>query len=678
MSRWAGALRGRLGFGGDYNPEQWPESVWPQDITLMREAGVTMVTVGVFAWALLEPAQGRYDFGWLDRVLDLLAGAGIGVDLATATASPPPWFSHAYPHTLLTDADGVRRAFGARQSYCPSAPEYRRAATGLARRLAERYADHPAVVMWHVNNEYGDHNWHCFCDVSTAAFRQWLQARYSDLDALNDAWGTAFWSQRYTAWEQIGAPRAVSYNSFANPGQQLDWWRFGSDELRDCFRAEAEAVRGAAPQPLTTNFMSFFKPVDYWTWAAELDVVSNDHYLRAEDPDNAQQLAMSADLMRGLAGGAPWLLMEHSTSAVNWQPRNLAKAPGEMRRNSMQHIARGADGALFFQWRASRAGAEKFHSALLPHAGTDSKVWGEVTRLGRDLAALAGVVGSRVEPAPVGLLWDWPSWWGAELDSHPSVDVRPLEEFRRWHDALWSRGIATDVVGGEAARRGGLAAYRLVVVAGQYLMDDAMAEALTDHVAGGGTVLVTYFSGVVDENDHVRLGGYPGALRDLLGVRIEEFFPLAAGGVAPLSEFGPGTIWSELGTTVPFDGPDGAEVMSGYTDGAVAGSPAVTRRRVDGGGCAWYVGTTLNTPGRRQLLDLLLPDAGVAPVLPDLPRGVEALRRRHDDGRSYLFVVNHTDAAVHLDVRGTDLLGGPSGPGTATVASGGVAVFTEA
>ena len=666
MQRVTRALGGQLAFGGDYNPEQWPPSVWQEDVALMREAGVNLVTVGVFSWALLEPAPGRYDFALFDRVLDLLHENGIAIDLATATASPPPWFSAQYPHTLLTDADGVRRSFGARQSYCPSAPEYRQAAAALAGAIAHRYAAHPGVVMWHINNEYGCHNWHCFCDTSAAAFRAWLRARYAEIDALNDAWGTAFWSQHYTSWEQIAPPRAVGYRTFANPAQQLDWWRFSSDELLACYLAEAEAVRAVATQPVTTNFMSFFKPVDYRRWVGELDLVSNDHYLIGEDPEPTQQLAMSADLMRSLASGSPWLLMEHSTSAVNWQPRNLAKAPGQMIRNSLQHIARGADGALFFQWRASRAGAEKFHSALVPHAGTDSKVWREVVELGSRLRSLAEVAGSEVEPAPVAVLFDWHSWWAAGLDSHPSVDVDALAEARRWHAALWARNVGVDFAG----PADDLARYRVVVVPAQYLLEDATARALTAAAEAGTQVVVTYFSGIVDEYDRIRLGGYPGALRDLLGIRIEEFFPLLPAQSVALSNYGPGHTWSELGRS------DSAEVLATYTEGPVAGSPAVTRRAV-GTGAAWYVGTVLPPDGLDQLLADVLAAAGAAPVVAGLPRGVEALRRRGEHGR-YLFVLNHTDTETNVPASGTELLSGASVDGALAVAAGGVAVVREA
>lgn len=656
------ALGGRMAFGGDYNPEQWPESVWAEDVALMREAGVNLVSLGIFSWALLEPAEGEYDLSLLDKVISLLHEGGIKVDLATATASPPAWFSHQYPHTLLVDATGVRRSFGARQVYCPSAPEYRRAAGALAGEIASRFAEHPAVVMWHINNEYGNHNAHCFCEVSAASFRTWLHSRYGSLDALNDAWGTAFWSQRYSDWEQIDPPRAVSYHTFANPGQQLDYWRFSSEEVLACFRAEASAVRAVASQPLTTNFMDFFKQLDYRRWAPEQDLISNDHYLIAADPEKTQDLAMAADLTRSLAGGEPWLLMEHSTSAVNWQPRNVAKAPGEMRRNSLQHVARGADGALFFQWRASRAGAEKFHSGLVPHAGTDTKVWREVVELGADLQAIAEVAGSRVEQPAVALLFDWTSWWAAEINSHPSVDVDPMAETRRWHHALWSRNVATDIVG----PLDDLGRYRVLIVPVQYLIDDGAAQALTSLAENGGTVVVTYFSGIVDEFDRIRLGGYPGALRDLLGVRIEEFFPLGEGESIALTDFGPGVVWSELGRVTD------AEVVASYADGPVAGSPVVTRREV-GTGRAWYVGTQLSAEGVGGVVDRVLAEAGVDPVVAGLPPGAEATRRTTTDAR-YLFLVNHSAEDVSAGVAGTDLL---TGAAAATVPAGGVAVIRE-
>ncbi|MEU1268477.1 beta-galactosidase, partial [Streptomyces sp. NPDC005799] len=426
-----------IAYGGDYNPEQWPEEVWAEDVRLMREAGVNMVSVGIFSWALLEPSEGTYDFSRTDRILDLLHDHGIAADLATPTAAPPAWFFVQHPEALPVDRDGRTLSYGSRQTFCPSSPAYREAALRITGELAERYADHPAVVMWHVHNEYGCHNAACYCDTSAAAFRTWLRAKYGeDLTALNHAWGTTFWSQWYYDWDQILPPRATG--AVPNPTHQLDWRRFCSDELLSLYRAERDLLRTVAPSvPATTNFMVNFSfdALDYWRWAPELDIVSNDHYLQSTDTASEIDIAFSGDLTRSLAGG-PWLLMEHSTGAVNWQPVNRAKGPGEMRRNALAHVAHGADGIAYFQWRAAKAGAEQWHSAMLPHAGTDSQIWRDVVRLGADLGSLAEVRGS-VSTAQVAVVWDWNARWALEQPSQPNGDLRYLDLVRAWYEPLW-------------------------------------------------------------------------------------------------------------------------------------------------------------------------------------------------------------------------------------------------
>jgi beta-galactosidase len=683
MSRVTAALGGRLAFGGDYNPEQWPEDVWASDVALMKQAGVNLVSLGIFSWAWLEPKQGRYEFGWLDKVLALLHEGGIAVDLANASATPPPWFSVAHPESLPVDVDGIRRSYGGRQAFCPSSPDYRAAAAALTAAIVERYADHPAVVMWHVHNEYGCHNWNCYCDISATAFRSWLQRRYGELEVLNDAWGTAFWSQRYYDWDEVIPPRRPSYNTFANPTQQLDFARFSSDELLGCFEAEAAIIRAGASQPVTTNFMDFFKPLDYWTWAQGVDLVSNDNYRLGHlgEPGATHNLSMSADLIRSLSDTAPWLLMEHSTSAVNWQPRNLAKAPGQMRRDSLSHVARGADGALFFQWRASRAGAEKYHSALLPHAGTSSARWREVCELGADLAALAPVAGSRAT-ARIAVAFDWNAWWGVELDSHPSADIDQMTAVRRWHRTLWEQGYTVDFV--HPARS--LDSYQVVLVPSLYLVTDEAAANLAGVAARGGTVVVNHFSGIVDENDHIRLGGYPGAFADLLGLRSEEFGPLLADQQVGLDLAGDltgsatGTVWTELIATVDHD----VEVLATFSDGIFAGRPAITRRRPEpaidgtGGGAAWYLATVPDDATLRNVLGTACRQAGVGPALdlPAWPAGLEVVVRENADSR-FVFALNAADSEVAVPVTGTDLLTGAAWGPHSRLAAGGAAVIAE-
>ena len=669
-------LGGRLAFGGDYNPEQWPEPVWEEDVALMREAGVNLVSVGIFSWALLETKAGHYEFAWLDRVLDLLHRNDIAVDLANASASPPPWFSREYPDSLPVDVDGIRRSPGGRQAFCPSSVDYRRASAALTRQIVDRYADHPAVVLWHVHNEYGCHNWSCYCDNSAAAFRRWLQRRYRDLGALNDAWGTAFWSQRYYDWDEILPPRRPSYHTFANPTQQLDFARFSSDELLDCFRAEAKILRDRSAQPVTTNFMQFFKPMDYWRWAPDMDVISNDHYRLTElgEAGATHDLAMAADLTRSLADGAGWLLMEHSTSAVNWQPRNPAKPAGQLRRDSLTHLARGADGALFFQWRASRAGAEKFHSGLVPHAGTDTRLWREVVHLGAEVAALGPVVGSRVT-APIAIAFDWAAWWGAELDSHPSADIDVVATVRRWHRALYARGITCDFVHPEAD----LDAYPVVLLPSLYLCTEVAAQGLGRVPERGGHLVVNYFSGIVDENDHIRLDGYPGAFRQVLGVRAQEFSPLLRDetvGVAMAGELGGrpvrATVWSEL-----LDEPaDDVSVLARFTGGAYPGGPAVTRRVTRTDGSAWYLATEFTDDVLDRVLNRVIGRAGVKPELPldPWPAGLQAVRRS-DATQDYLFLVNSGSGAVPVERTGTDLLTGKVWTPGRALEPGGAAVI---
>lgn len=642
-----------IGYGGDWNPEQWPEEVWAQDVALMREAGVNQVSIGIFSWSMLEPVEGVFEFGWLDRALDLLAGNGVGALLATPTASPPPWFGHTYPEALPVDADGRRLHHGSRQGFCPSSPIYREKALRVVERLGERYRGHPALRMWHVHNEYGCHNARCYCDASAAAFRDWLRRRYGTLEALNDAWGTAFWSQRYSAWEQILPPRATP--SFTNPGQQLDFRRFSSDALLDLYRAERDLLARLAPGvPATTNMMAGAHwDIDYHSFAREVDVIATDHYLIGPDPHI--DLAFAADYARSLGGGRPWLLMEHSTSAVNWQPVNRAKKPGEMIRNSVQHLARGADAIMFFQWRASRAGAEKWHSGMVPHSGTDTKIWREVTGLGALLGAAAEVAGSTVR-ADVAILLDHSSVWAQDHPAQPTGELRPVELIKRWHAELWRQGVTCDVVHPESD----LSGYRLVLAPALYLVSDDGAAALERFVAGGGTALVGPYSGIVDENDRVRLGGYPGAWRDLLGVTVEEFFPLEPGESVKLTGGGSGSIWSEVAHAVT------AKVLDTYE----TGEPAWTRNAW-GQGAAHYLTTVLSGDDLAAVLRAVCAEAGVATrAVP----GVELVRRAHPDGRAYLFAINHAAAPATVEATGTDLITGADVPGELTVPAGEVRI----
>jgi beta-galactosidase len=625
----------RLEFGADYNPDQWPREVWDDDVRRMREAGVTIVSLAIFSWARIEPADGAFDFGWLDEAMDLLHANGILVDLATATASPPPWLTAAHPEILPVDRVGNTIWPGGRQHWRPTSPVFRSYALRLARAIAERYRDHPALAAWHVNNELGCHNIYDYSDDAARAFRSWLRNRCETIEALNDAWATAFWSQRYTAWDEILPPRQAA--TYPNPGQQLDFKRFSSDALKEHLIAERDVLREITPEvPVTTNFMVMGEQsgMDYAGWASEVDFVSNDHY-RTPGARSADELSFSANLTGNIAGGRPWFLMEHSTSAVNWQPVNLAKRPGELERDSLLHVAHGADAVCFFQWRQSKGGAEKYHSAMLPHAGADSDLFRSVVALGSRLEELAPLAGTPRMSARAAIVFDWQSWWVAELDSHPTDRLRYRREAFDWYTAFLDLGIRADVVPLDTD----LSGYEVVIAPILHVVPAALSSRLTAYVAAGGHLVTTYFSGIVDENDQVWLGGYPGALRDLLGIRIEEFAPLLDDERAELDNGLAGSLWTDRIDLTAAD----VEVLASYKTGDIAGRAAVTRRPV-GAGSASYVSTCLGPEGLRVILGELAARAGLASDLPAELRGRVEVAQRGD----FRFVINRTDEPVDI------------------------------
>jgi beta-galactosidase len=597
--------------------------VHAEDAQLMEQARVNLVSLGIFAWAQCEPAPGAYEFGWLDAHMDRLAASGVSVTLATMTASPPPWLSVDHPETLPVLADGTTLYPGSRQHWCPSSPVYRDHATRLVEQLARRYAGHRALALWHVGNEFGCHpSRHCHCPVSTEAFRTWLRTRYGTVDALNDAWSTDFWSQRYTGFDQVFTPRTAP--SFRNPTQQRDYQHFSSDELLACYLAERAVLDRITPDiPVTTNFVPVTKTLDLYSWAPHLDVISYDSYPDPHDPASFQHTAFGYDVMRGLRDGQPWLLMEQAPGAVNWRRRNGRKPPGRMRLDSWQALAHGADSVLFFQWRASRGGAEKFHSAMVPHGGADTPGHRAIAALGEELAAHPDLLGALPERAATALLMDWPNWWALELEAHPA-DIAFMDAAHAHHKPFHDASVATDVVPLTAD----LTPYRLVVVPNLYSVSTEHARRLTQYVHGGGTLVMSYFSGITDEHDRIHLGGYPAPFRELLGLTVEEFDPRPDG------------TWTEAIRL------EGAEAVDTFADG----SPSVTRH-AHSDGVAWYLGTRPGPAALRTLMDRVRAEAGVHPVLPDLPEGTHARTRVTADGTRIHIVLDERtgDVTVRRD-----------------------------
>jgi beta-galactosidase len=659
-----------LVFGGDYNPEQWPESVWPEDMRLMREAGVNLVCIAIFAWARIQPTEHRFDFSTFDRVMDLLAANGIHACLATATASPPAWLAERYPDVLAVDAAGLSYHHGSRQYYSPCSPSYRRFAAALVRRIAARYARHPALALWHINNEYGNHIQECHSPAAALAFRQWLKRKYGKLAALNEAWGTTFWSQTYSDWREVSTPRRTPFTP--NPTQQLDFKRFMSEALRGLYQMEATIVRAANPAiPVTTNLMGFHKPVDGFRWSRDVDVVAWNSY---PDPAPGAQgeyaAAAGHDLARSFKKDRPFYLMEQAPAWVNWPPSTATKPPGLARLWSLQAVARGADAAMFFQWRASRYGAEKFMSGMLPHVPpAQSRIFAEVKATGADFAALAPVAGS-LSRSRVALVFDWHVWWAVELEAKPArFDY--IEAVRSVHRYFYQRNIAVDFVHPSES----FANYQIVVAPMLYLLGEADATRLTEFVRDGGHLVVTHFSGIVDENEQIVLGGYPARLRVVLGLWVEEWVP----------------YMNDLRNRVRFAGArrasvgcsqwcevirlEGAKSLANFEQDFFAGRAAVTRHPF-GRGTAYYVGTKLADDGLARVLDRVCAEADVTPVLAT-PAGVEATLRQKGSVR-FLFILNHRPATVRVPLaghRGIDLLTGRTIRGAVSLPARGVVVL---
>jgi len=654
-------------FGGDYNPEQWTPDVWARDDAAFAAAHVTTWTVGVFAWALLQPDEAAFDFSSLDATFERAERTGRDIVLATPTGAVPPWLATAHPDVLRTDFEGRAHAYGQRHNACPSSRAFAEASVRIAGKLAERYAGRP--VAWHVGNEHGGA---CYCPNCAAGFRRWLRARYGTLDALNDAWNTTFWSHVFTAWDQVVPPNALSEHwrgedHTAFHGITLDYRRFMTDAMLERFTAEKAAIRRFDPgTPVTTNLMGAYRPLDYHRWAPALDFASWDNYpptMRSE-----ARMALTHDLVRGLKDGAPFWLMEQTPSRTAARDVNPLKPPGVMRLWSWQAIAHGADACCFFQMRASRGACEKDHGALIGHAGrAGGRVFAEMTALGEEVGRVGPALLDARTPARAALLFDWDSWWALEMADGPNRHVRYLDVLVAWYAALWRLGVPLDVVPVAAE----LARYDVVLAPVLHLVKDDVADRLAGVVARGGSVVTGVLSGRVDASARAFLADDPGPLGGLAGVVADETDAREPGVAVPVRlSVGPvpeasGTLVFEL--LVPAD--EHTRIVGTYGGDWFAGATAVTRRSdpATGGEC-WYVGTVLDDAG----LDAVLGEVAARCGLVDgaaPPPGVERTVRVAPDGTVFTFVLNHNDADATWTVPAdaTDLLTGDAVPAGRTL-----------
>ncbi|WP_434133794.1 beta-galactosidase [Enterobacter cloacae] len=630
--------------GADYNPEQWENypGIIEKDIAMMQQAKCNVMSVGIFSWAKLEPREGEYDFAWLDNIIEKLYAAGIHIFLATPSGARPAWMSQKYPEVLRVGRNRVPALHGGRHNHCMSSPVYREKTFTINRLLAERYSHHPAVLGWHISNEYGGE---CHCHLCQARFRDWLKARYKTLDALNHAWWSTFWSHTYTDWSQIESPAPQGEVSIH--GLNLDWRRFNTAQVTDFCRHEVAPLKVAnAELPVTTNFMEYFYDYDYWQLAKAIDFISWDSYpmwhKEKDETALACYTAMYHDMMRSLKGGKPFVLMESTPSTTNWQPTSKLKKPGMHILSSMQAVAHGADSVQYFQWRKSRGSVEKFHGAVIDHVGhLDTRVGREVTRLGEMLARLPEVAGCRTE-ARVAIVFDQQNRWALDDAEGPrNMGMEYEKTVNEHYRPFWEKGIAVDVIDAD----GDLSDYALVVAPMLYMVREGFAERAEAFVTNGGHLVTTYWSGVVDETDLCHLGGFPGPLRKLLGIWAEE--------IECLGEGERNLIQGLAGNAAGLQGPyqvrhlcelihaESAQVLATYRDDFYAGRPAVTVNRV-GKGKAWHVASRNDLPFQRDFFagiinELALPRA----IECELPPGVVATART-DGETTWVFVQNYT------------------------------------
>lgn len=634
-----------LWHGGDYNPEQWHPEIWQEDYQLMQQAGITVATVGVFSWVTLQPAEHEFNFEWLDDVINGLWENDIHVVLATPSAAQPAWMSEAYPEILRVNEHGVRMGHGGRVTYCPNSPDYRRFSADMARRLAELYKEHPAIVLWHISNEYNE--W-CYCDICAQAFRDWLKDKYGTLDALNQAWWTTFWSHTYTDWSQIMPPSHG--NERLTHGLNVDYFRFMTDSNIACYNNERDIIREITPDiPITTNMMGSYKPFDYRKWADEIDVISWDCY--PQPSQSAGEIALMHDLMRGLKDGQPFLLLEQTPSSQNWQAVNALKRPGVLRLWSYLAVAHGADSVMYFQWRRGRGGCEKLHGAVVEHSGrSDTRVFREVSELGAELIKLGDTVIGASNQARVGIVFDWDNWHALDDAVGPVRDKRYYETVSKHYLPFYERNVMVDMLFADSD----FSDYDIVIAPMLYMVKAGFAERIEAFVKQGGSFITTYFSGVVDDTDLAFMNGYPGPLHDVLGIHVEEIDALYEGQTNTIvmsdgsGEYSCGHLADLLHT-------EGAETLATYGSDFYQGMPVLTSNAY-GEGKAYYIASD----PEMAFLDMFYGQLIEAYNLDQwqTPEGVEITQRFKDD-KTLIFVLNHNGHEVSLDVpglNGVDLL----------------------
>ena len=642
----------RILYGGDYNPNQWPKEIWQEDMRMFRDAHINSATINVFSWAKLQPSEETYDFEELDEIVKMLEKEGYDIVMATSTAALPAWMVKRYPEVARTDYEGRHHKFGQRHNACPNSPVYQKYAAALTEQLAKRYGKTGKVACWHVNNEYGGE---CYCENCEKAFRVWLRKKYGTIEEVNKAWNMEFWGHTLYDWDEIVLPNAlgegIGPDKTAFAGISIDYRRFNSDSILENFKMERDIIRRYDPEtPVTTNLMGTYPGLDYFKWAKEMDVVSWDNYPSYDTPWS--QTAMCHDLMRGLKN-EPFMLMEQTPSQQNWQPYNSLKKPGQMRAQSYQTMAHGADTIQFFQLRRSVGACEKFHGAVIAHAGTENtRVFREVAALGEELERLGETVIGSMPDAKIGVIFDWDNYWALEYTSGPNRDLKYVDQIHQYYSSLYRKNYSVDMIPVDAD----FSRYRVIIAPVLYMVKEGMAEALERFVAQGGILLTTFMSGIVGQSDNVHLGGYPGPLRKMAGVWVEEIDALAPEQTNSI-RFSDGTVGT-CRLLCDLMHLEGAEALAEYTSNFYAGMPAVTRNAF-GKGAVYYVGANLDQASLNKVMSALLAESGTAPTVKE-PTDLE-VTVRETETEKITFLINFQPDTLPLPAGfagKTDLLSG--------------------
>ena len=658
--------------GGDYNPDQWLDrpDILDRDVELMQQAHVNCVSIGIFAWSRLEPEEGVYDFAWLDEVIDRLWKGGIHIILATPSGARPAWMAQKYPEVLRVNERFQRAHFGGRHNHCPSSPVYRQKVHDINTALAKRYSGHPAVILWHLSNEYsGD----CRCELCQEKWRGWLKDKYGDLESLNNRWWTSFWSHRYTDWSQVEPPSPVGESSTTS--MWVDWRRFSTWQCKTFMMAERDAVKAVNPElQCTANLMERFWDYDYFDFAEGMDVVSWDSYPQfhsGDDIGRAAEFAMNHEMMRSYKD-QPFILMESTPSKVNWKPINKLKRPGMHLLSSLQAVAHGSQSVMYFQWRKGRGGVEMFHGAVVDHDGRgDTRVFRDVTDVGLALEKLQPLYDAPRAKAEACIIYDWSNWWAIDYAQNgQNGNMKYYDSVNMHYRALWQQGVSVDFRDMRACTD--LSGYKLVICPMLFMFREGFEEKLRAFVENGGTLLMTYYSGVVDGDDLAFLGGRPYGLMDVLGIRATEFEALFPNDVQSL-EMKDGRSFK---VTELCEIPEnlGAEPLGVYGHDFYAGLPCLARNAF-GQGQAYYLAAKVEQAGLDAIYTDIVNELGLEKALPaELPKGVIATAR---GGAVFLQNFSGKEQTVALDGSYTDLLTGKTANGTAELAVNGIMVLQK-